>query len=35
MGVKSLLGEQFQDWLWEKYFSEEFVEHQLDELNAL
>jgi hypothetical protein len=35
MVVEDVSWELFEEWFWERYLSEEFIEHQLNEFNAL
>jgi hypothetical protein len=34
-GCEDMSWEYFEEWFWERYFSEEFIEHQLNEVNTL
>jgi hypothetical protein len=35
MVVKDMSRDMFEERLWERYFSDEFIDHQLNEFNAL
>jgi hypothetical protein len=35
MVIKDVSWDFFEEWFWERYLSEEFIEHQLNEFNAL
>ena len=35
MGVEDMSWELFEEWFWERYLSEEFIERQLNEFNVL
>jgi hypothetical protein len=35
MVVEDVSWELFEEWFWERYLSEEFIEHQLNEFNTL
>jgi hypothetical protein len=35
MVIEDVSWELFEEWFWERYLSEEFIEHQLNEFNSL